>query len=61
MRDVQRRVYDERRLEILPQHGINILVLDYTAFKTKNKKLLRDSLHDEHALRDNLARFIRCR
>jgi hypothetical protein len=60
MRDVQRRVYDDRRLEILPQHGINIVILDYTTFKTKNKKLLRDSLCDEHVLREKLAQFIRC-
>ena len=59
MRDAQRRIYDQRRLDVLPRHGINIIVLDYTTFKTKNKKLLRDTPHDERILREKLTVFIR--
>jgi hypothetical protein len=60
MRDAQRRIYDQRRLDVLPRHGINIIVLDYTVFKTKNKKLLRNTLHDEQILREKLTAFIKC-
>ncbi len=42
-RGEQRRIYDERRRKVLPEHGITLIEIDYTAFGT-SKKLKRD--HD---------------
>jgi hypothetical protein len=39
-RGEQRRLYDQRRRDLLPDHGINVIELDYSDFDhTKNKKL----------------------
>lgn len=40
-RDEQRRIYDERRMTVLPKHGINVIVIDYSRFGT-SKKIKRD-------------------
>lgn len=36
-RDEQRRIYDKRRKLILPQHGINIVVISYSDFGQSKK------------------------
>ena len=41
-RGKQRRIYDQRRKEILPQHGISLVILEYSEFALKGKRLLRD-------------------
>lgn len=46
-RDEQRRIYDERRMTVLPKHGINVIVIDYSRFGT-SKKIKRD--HDKDIL-----------
>lgn len=43
-RGEQRRIYDERRQTILPQHGIKLVIIDYTDFGT-SKNLSRN--HDK--------------
>lgn len=43
-RGEQRRIYDERRQTILPQHGIKLVIIDYTDFGS-SKKLSR--VHDK--------------
>lgn len=45
-RDIQRRIYDKRRREILPQHGITLIIISYDDFKHDNRKRIirnRDS------------------
>ena len=40
----QRKLYDQRRRDILPKHGIKLIELDYSDFEyTKIKKLLRNT------------------
>lgn len=46
-RDEQRKIYDERRMTVLPKHGINVIVIDYSRFGT-SKKIKRD--HDKDIL-----------
>lgn len=43
-RSVQRRIYDERRKEVLPQHGIQVTVISFQDFgKSKKLKRIKDS------------------
>lgn len=55
-RGEQRRIYDERRRQELPKHGISLVVISYTDFG-KNKKLKRNRLKDieiiKKILKDN--------
>ena len=42
-RGEQRRLYDERRKIVLPQHGLKLVVLDYSEFKCNSAgRLVRD-------------------
>ncbi|MCM1313491.1 MAG: hypothetical protein NC206_09290 [Bacteroides sp.] len=44
-RGEQRRIYDERRQEVLPQHGIKLIIISYTDFGSA-KKLNRNKSFD---------------
>ncbi|MBM6719274.1 hypothetical protein H6B13_06380 [Bacteroides gallinaceum] len=57
-RDIQRRIYDQRRLDVLPKHGINIVVLRYTDFGS-TKKLKRDVESDFKVINDKLRKFVK--
>jgi very-short-patch-repair endonuclease len=42
-RGEQRKIYDQRRLEVLPQHGITVIEISYSNFKHDRKdKIVRD-------------------
>lgn len=45
-RGEQRQIYDQRRQEVLPKHGINVVVIPYTAFGT-TKKIVRNPQSDK--------------
>lgn len=46
-RGEQRRRYDQRRRDVLPQHGIKLIELDYSFFEhTRGKKLTRNKEAD---------------
>jgi len=46
-RGEQRKLYDQRRRDVLPQNGIKLVELDYSDFEhTKGKKLVRDKEKD---------------
>ena len=60
-RGEQRRRYDERRGQVLPAHGLTLIALDASLFRRsggRRKRLLRDRLHDERVLRQELAAFL---
>lgn len=42
----QRRIYDERRRELIPAHGLRLVVIDKTAFLVKAKRLVRHRERD---------------
>src|ERR1700685_2034612 len=55
----QRRRYDELRRNILPQHGIRLIELDYSLFQhTSQKRLKRDTANDEAVIRERLWEFL---
>lgn len=58
-RGPQRAVYDQRRRDILPQHGIDVVELSFTDFKCDgSKRLLRNESDAETVIRKMLARWI---
>jgi hypothetical protein len=51
-RGEQRKLYDERRRQVLPAHGILLVELDCSDLAhDRQKRLLRDTAHDRRALR----------
>jgi hypothetical protein len=56
-RGEQRKLYDQRRRDVLPKHGIRLIELDYSDFKhTRGKKLLRNKEEDLKVLRKKLSK-----
>lgn len=53
-RGEQRALYFQRRVELLPQHGIRLVVIDVTELAHRRGKLLRDRDHDLGVLRRRL-------
>lgn len=46
-RGAQRRIYDQRRRDVLPRHGIKLIEFDYSEFEhTRGKKLIRNKEDD---------------
>jgi hypothetical protein len=59
-RGTQRAIYDQRRRDVLPQHGIDLVELSYADLAhDKNKRLHRRREEDLAVLRQALARWIR--
>jgi len=58
-RDEQRKIYDERRQTVLPEHGIELVILSYTDFKhNTNKRLVRDKNADIEKVKQKLSDYI---
>lgn len=54
-RDEQRRIYDERRKEVLPQHGIEVVIISYNDFKYDGqKRIIRNKEHDLEIVKKKL-------
>lgn len=59
-RGEQRRIYDERRREVLPRHKIKLVEISYTDFKyDKQKRIVRNPKQDEEVVRQILKKFIK--
>ena len=57
-RGKQRAIYDQRRRDVLPQHGIDLVELSYADFAhDKNKRLCRRRPEDLAVIRQALARW----
>ena len=55
-RGEQRRIYDQRRRDVLPAHGITLIEINYSDFNhSSSKRLLRNRLNDIEVIRDRLA------
>lgn len=51
----QRRIYDKRREEILPEHGIELIILSFDQFRCDSqKRLRRDPVSDREVIRSKL-------
>lgn len=49
-RGEQRRIYDQRRRDILPQHGIKLIIISYTDFGY-TKKIKREHMADKEIIK----------
>ena len=54
-RGEQRRIYDQRRKDVLPKHGIRLIIISYTDFGN-TKKLERNHDYDFNVVKDILKR-----
>lgn len=60
-RAAQRRIYDQRRREVLPKHGIMLLEIDYSELQIDSKKRLRRDLHtDRTIIAKKIEAIIKC-
>lgn len=58
-RNVQRRIYDKRREEILPKHGIDVVVIPYFQLDSRaNGKLNRNHDSDKYVITRSLDKYI---
>ena len=58
-RGEQRRIYDKRRRDLLPKHGLKIIEFDYSEFEhTSSKQLLRNRESDLGAIREKLGDYL---
>ena len=48
--DEQRRIYDQRRRDVLPKHGIQLIEISYTDLKHDNRKRLIRSRQEDIAV-----------
>jgi hypothetical protein len=59
-RGEQRKIYDKRKRDVLPQHGISVIDIPYSAFECDNKgKIMRDKLKNKDMVRKHLANYLR--
>lgn len=59
-RGEQRKLYDQRRREVLPQHGIKLIEFDYSDFEyTRSKKLVRNKVEDLKVIKVKLRRMVK--
>lgn len=58
-RGEQRKIYDQRRRDVLPENGIQVIEIDYTDFKQHRNKIVRDRKKDLVVVRKKLQKFVR--
>lgn len=59
-RNIQRKIYDRRREEILPRHGIDIAIIPYFELDSRsNGKLIRNHEEDKQTIMVILDKYIR--
>ncbi|MCB1899963.1 hypothetical protein [Cognatazoarcus halotolerans] len=57
-RGVQRAIYDQRRREVLPQHGLQLIEFSVAEFICKGRRLKRREGEDLQVIRQKLQPFI---
>ncbi len=58
-RGEQRRIYDQRRREILPKHSITLVELDFSEFPHKSNRRLIRTTDDKEIIAKRLAAFLK--
>lgn len=59
-RNIQRKIYDKRREDVLPKHGIDIVIIPYFDLDSKNNgKLNRNREYDKQIITKILAKYIK--
>ncbi|OYT16213.1 MAG: hypothetical protein B7C24_09005 [Bacteroidetes bacterium 4572_77] len=57
-RGEQRRIYDERRKELIPKNGIDLIIIDYSQLShNSSKQLLRDKENDIAIIKTILKKY----
>ena len=54
-RGEQRRLYDERKRTLIPEHGLRLVVIEKSAFTLTSRKIDRDRTRDLEVVRRHLA------
>lgn len=54
-RGEQRRLYDERKRTLIPEHGLRLVVIEKSAFVLRSRKIDRDHARDLQIIRQHLA------
>jgi hypothetical protein len=58
-RGEQRKIYDKRRRDILPKHGITLIEFSYSDFNhDRQKRIIRDQEHDLEIVRKQLQLYV---
>ena len=58
-RGEQRKIYDQRRKDVLPKHGIDLIVLSYFDFNfDSRKKIIRNRTNDLKILKQKLKKYV---
>jgi hypothetical protein len=58
-RGEQRKIYDERRRDVLPKNGITLIEFSYSDFNhDKQKRIIRDQKHDEDVVKKLLQVYV---
>lgn len=58
-RGVQRRLYDQRRQELIPKYGINLVTISYSDFEHDSSKRLRRNTHgDDVVVRSKIGKYV---
>jgi hypothetical protein len=59
-RGEQRKLYDQRRREVLPEYNINLVEFDYAEFEhTRSKRLVRNKSTDIEIVKLKISKFIK--
>ncbi|GEM_PF-991298 len=61
-RGEQRKIYDQRRRDVLPQHGISLVIFNYSDFNfeaSKNKRLIRNHDIDVKVVYEKLKDYLK--
>ncbi len=59
-RGEQRKIYDERRRQVLPKHEITLIEIAYSDFEyDKQKRIIRNKDFDENVVRQKLENFLK--
>jgi hypothetical protein len=54
-RGEQRRIYDQRKTELIPAHGLRLVVIHKSEFEVRRDRIVRDQARDEGIVRRRLA------
>ncbi|WP_241474152.1 hypothetical protein [Mycolicibacterium neoaurum] len=53
-RGEQRRLYDERKRTLIPEHGLRLVVIEKSAFTVRARRIARDRTRDIAVVREHL-------
>lgn len=57
-RGAQRRIYDDRRVQLIPVNGLNLVLIPATAFQLKRTKIVRDRERDLRTVHEFLSGYV---